>query len=63
MSCRQDTETTDDDTQLLERLAVGTIVSGKVSEKLADEFVLDLENTGVKAILSVSHLADKSEQK
>ena len=63
VSCRQDTELTDITEQFLEKLEVGTIVTGKVSEKLADEFVLDIDNTSIKAILPISHLVDGSEAK
>ena len=63
VSCRQDTELTDGTEQLLEKLQVGLLVSGKVSEKLADEFVLDIDNTSIKAILPISHLVDGSDAK
>lgn len=63
VSCRQDIDTSSTVEKVLAKLAIGDILSGKVSEKLADNFVLDLENTSIKAVLPISHLADGSEQK
>lgn len=47
----------------LKDLNPGTAVTGTVSEKTNDELIIELEGSGLKAGLTVEHLADGSEQK
>lgn len=47
----------------LRNLAVSSLVTGTVSEKANDEFIIDLEESGLKANLPFEHLTDGSLQK
>ncbi|KAL8939535.1 MAG: hypothetical protein Q9211_002692 [Gyalolechia sp. 1 TL-2023] len=47
----------------LQNLAVGSSVTGTVSEKANDAIIIDLEGSGLKAILPFEHLIDGSTQK
>ncbi len=49
--------------EALSNLGPGAIVSGTVSEKTSDEIIVELEGSGLKALLPVGHLADGSTQK
>jgi len=49
--------------EALSSLSPGTITSGTVSEKTSDEIIVELEGSGLKAILAIEHLADGSAQK
>lgn len=49
--------------EALSSLSPGTIMSGTVSEKTSDEIIVELEGSGLKAILAIEHLADGSAQK
>ena len=49
--------------QALRDLCPGRLVSGLVSEKLKDEIVVELNDHGLKAILSFDHLGDNPPQK
>lgn len=49
--------------EALENLKPGTIIEGIVSEKLNDELIVELKDSGLKALLSFEHLADGSNQK
>ena len=47
----------------LKKLNVGEIVSAVVTEKSNDDITVELQNLGLKAVLSVAHLTDGSEAK
>ena len=47
----------------LKELSPGSLISGTVSEKTADEIVIEFSDTGLKARLSFEHLTDGSSQK
>lgn len=47
----------------LKKLSVGKLVSGKVSQKTEDDVFVELEDSLLKAILTVGHLTDKSTAK
>lgn len=47
----------------LQNLAIGSFISGTVSEKVNDEIILELQGSGLKAILPFEHLTDGSAQK
>jgi rRNA biogenesis protein RRP5 len=47
----------------LKNLKVGEIVSAVVTEKSSDDISLELENIGLRAILSLQHLTDRSSSK
>ncbi|KAH0538406.1 hypothetical protein FGG08_005006 [Glutinoglossum americanum] len=47
----------------LKKLKAGEVVHGPVTEKSSDHIMVELEGSGLKAILLLSHLTDGSEQK
>jgi rRNA biogenesis protein RRP5 len=47
----------------LKKLNIGDIVSATVTEKSSDDITVELQNLGLKAVLSVSHMTDGSEAK
>ncbi|KAI4181472.1 MAG: hypothetical protein LQ346_006783 [Caloplaca aetnensis] len=47
----------------LQTLAIGSFVSGTVSEKTNDEIILEVQESGLKAMLPFEHLTDGSAQK
>lgn len=49
--------------EALSTLGPGAIISGTVSEKTSEEIIIELEGSGLKAILPIEHLADGSAQK
>ena len=49
--------------EALDKLEIGCLVEGAVTEKTKDEIVIELSGSGLKALLPFGHLADKSNQK
>lgn len=49
--------------EALQSLKPGEAVVGSVSEKTNEEIIVELEHSGLKAMLSIEHLADGSAQK
>ncbi|KAF3769581.1 nucleic acid-binding protein [Cryphonectria parasitica EP155] len=47
----------------LKKLSVGDLVSGKVSQKTEDDIYVELNDSLLKAVLTVGHLTDKSAAK
>ncbi|KAL8916363.1 MAG: hypothetical protein Q9208_008553 [Pyrenodesmia sp. 3 TL-2023] len=47
----------------LQNLEIGSFVSGTVSEKTNDEIILEIQGSGLKAMLPFEHLSDGSAQK
>jgi rRNA biogenesis protein RRP5 len=47
----------------LSKLEPGSVVEGTVSEKTNDEIIVELNGSGLKALLAIGHLADGSNQK
>jgi rRNA biogenesis protein RRP5 len=47
----------------LKKLRIGEIVSGTVTEKSSDDISVELESSGLRAVLPVGHLTDGSEVK
>ncbi|KAF9877510.1 rRNA biogenesis protein [Colletotrichum karsti] len=63
VSCKDPSAFGLDKQEALKSLKVGDLVSAKVSQKTEDEVFVDLEESGLKAILRVGHLSDKSASK
>ncbi|KAA6408620.1 MAG: nucleic acid-binding [Lasallia pustulata] len=63
VSCKDPSVFSSAQQKALEELNPGNAVTGTVSEKTNDELVVDLEGSGLKAVLPIEHLADGSEQK
>ena len=63
VSCKDPLAFNEAQREALRKLQAGEFVNATVSEKTADEIILELEGSGVKALLSVEHLADGSAQK
>ena len=49
--------------EALSNLIPGAITTGTVSEKASDEMIIEMEGSGLKALLPIEHLADGSAQK
>ena len=47
----------------LKKLSVGEIVSATVTEKSSDDITVEIQNLGLKAVLSLGHLTDGSDAK
>ena len=45
------------------KLGPGALTNGTVSEKTSDDIIVELEGSGLKALLPIEHLADGSSQK
>ncbi|GKT46858.1 rRNA methyltransferase 1, mitochondrial [Colletotrichum spaethianum] len=63
VSCKDPSAFGLDKQAALKALKVGDIVSAKVSQKTEDEVFVDLEESGLKAIIRTGHLSDKSASK
>ncbi|KAK1467106.1 S1 RNA binding domain-containing protein [Colletotrichum melonis] len=63
VSCKDPSAFGLDKQAALKALKVGDIVSAKVSQKTEDEVYVDLEESGLKAIIRTGHLSDKSASK
>lgn len=63
VSCKDPSVFSSAHQKALEELNPGTAVTGTVTEKTNDGLVVELEGSGLKAGLSMEHLADGSEQK
>ncbi|KAL8758381.1 MAG: hypothetical protein Q9184_003949, partial [Pyrenodesmia sp. 2 TL-2023] len=63
VSCRTPSVFDTKQQEHLQSLAIGSFVSGTVSEKTSDEIILEIEVSGLKAILPFEHLTDGSAQK
>ncbi|KAK1975627.1 S1 RNA binding domain-containing protein [Colletotrichum cereale] len=63
VSCKDPSAFGLDKQAALKALKVGDIVSAKVSQKTEDEVFVDLEESGLKAIIRAGHLSDKSASK
>ncbi|WYZ39924.1 hypothetical protein EsH8_IV_000265 [Colletotrichum jinshuiense] len=63
VSCKDPSAFGLDKQAALKALKVGDLVSAKVSQKTEDEVFVDLEESGLKAIIRTGHLTDKSASK
>ncbi|KAF4903433.1 rRNA biogenesis protein rrp5 [Colletotrichum fructicola] len=63
VSCKDPSAFGLDKQAALKALKIGDLVSAKVSQKTEDEVFVDLEESGLKAIIRVGHLTDKSASK
>ncbi|CCF40910.1 rRNA biogenesis protein RRP5, partial [Colletotrichum higginsianum] len=63
VSCKDPSAFGLDKQAALKALKIGDIVSAKVSQKTEDEVFVDLEESGLKAIIRTGHLSDKSASK
>ena len=63
VSCRDPATFDAGQEKALKELAPGALVSGTVSEKTADEIIVELTGSGLKANLKFEHLTDGSAQK
>ncbi|KAI9852213.1 MAG: rRNA biogenesis protein rrp5 [Thelocarpon superellum] len=63
VSCRDLTALGQQQMAELKALKIGSVVSGKVSEKSADDLTLELVGSSLKATMVIGHLTDGSEQK
>ncbi|KAF6822910.1 s1 RNA binding domain-containing protein [Colletotrichum plurivorum] len=63
VSCKDPSAFGLDKQAALKALQVGHLVSAKVSQKTEDEVFVDLEESGLKAIIRAGHLSDKSASK
>ena len=63
VSCRRDSDENETPEDHLNNLSIGAVVEGTVIEKLDGDFVLDLQEASIKAILPFGHLLDDSIQK
>ena len=63
VSCKTSSISSSIAQEYLRNLAVGSFVNGTVSEKANDEITLEVEGSGLKAMLPYEHLSDGSAQK
>ncbi|KAL8686142.1 MAG: hypothetical protein Q9218_007316, partial [Villophora microphyllina] len=63
VSCKDPSVFGTEQQEQLQKLVVGSTISGTVSEKANEEIVLELERSRLKAILPFEHLTDGSSQK
>ncbi|KAL8934717.1 MAG: hypothetical protein Q9216_005767 [Gyalolechia sp. 2 TL-2023] len=63
VSCKAPTAVSTNQQEHLRSLAIGSLVTGMVSERVKDEIIIQLEGSGLKAILPFEHLIDGSTQK
>ncbi|KAI4120878.1 MAG: hypothetical protein LQ338_006703 [Usnochroma carphineum] len=63
VSCKAPQSSDINRAEYLQSLVIGSLVSGTVSEKANDETILELQGSGLKAILPFEHLTDGSAQK
>ena len=63
VSCKEPAEFSSTQQTALKELGLGEIVSGVVLEKTADQIVVELHDSGLKASLPFEHLVDGSIQK
>ncbi|KAH7361569.1 rRNA biogenesis protein RRP5 [Plectosphaerella cucumerina] len=63
VSCKDPSAFGADKQNALKALSVGSLVTGKVSQKTDSQVSLELEGSGLKATLAVGHLTDNSEKK
>ena len=63
VSCKDPTAFTPAQQEALRALEPGSFVTGSVTEKINDEIVLELDGSGLKALLHAEHLVDGSAQK
>ncbi|KAI4119545.1 MAG: hypothetical protein LQ345_000542 [Seirophora villosa] len=63
VSCKTSSASDSAQQEHLQTLTIGSFVTGTVSEKTNDEIILELEASGLKAILPFEHLSDGSAQK
>lgn len=63
VSCRDPSAFGAAQQEQIHNLAVGSLVTGTVSEKANDEMVLELQESRLKAVLPFEHLTDGSSQK
>ena len=63
ISCKDPSAFSEAQQETLRSLQPGALVNAIVSEKTSDEIILELEASGVKALLAVEHLTDGSAQK
>lgn len=63
VSCKDPSAFGIDKQTALKALSVGSLVSGKVSQKTETQVSIELDDSGLKAILPIGHLTDNSEKK
>ena len=62
LSCKESTAPNSAGVDSQETLAIGSRVEGRITEKLPNDVVVELEGTNTKAILPFGHLLDTSHQ-